>query len=1401
MLRYALAFLMVVLFKYGECSEKPTSAIRYSSGQSQSEPRRDSYRAVLSLEVAGDEHAEWGRKKEAEESYRKALEALGPQQLRRNQFKRADLMLKLARATNGTEEKQDLVRQAHAINTQYPNLRRAQIASTSLDLMKFAVAEFHTEEFLKYSEKVEAIYRKVPPSEVTPDMLVGRMIQLWHEGRAASDGPDEIIAIIARVLNQEPSKETLIGFCDAAGMIRDLAGSNLPKIAELLERCKNLMEISLPANHPEIAAHAMQLASIYLTAGQTERADQMLLEIESREEHIPLRINLPSLSINSSEAGAESAGNPAGLINAYLSAATMAYLPYAFPYRAHSTRALGDIYYQQVVSLLSNEKVPFDADLAYGLGTLAKNLDSLGLREQARILMEHSINIRYRETVPNLAWIASDMVQLGSTYVALEEFEKAESVLLATVDLAEADGATNYPWVAQAYVSLADIYNFLDDREKLSQLVFHFNQYIDRTTPEFKHATDDPRAIRAQLFERMNDLDAASQNIEMLLNELREDNSQSTALGVLHYRLGRIRESQGEDDHAIEHFEKAAKILEKDTGVAYRLSQIYRKRERHTDALRVIERVWADFLSSADPNKTDFLLEAAHVFALNNQTARSELFVHEAIDSARKLPSGGVLQRKAMREIGYYYCSLSRFEEGIAILEHLVANKIEGIYENRRKFDETIHALHILGRCYAATANHARAISAFRLAAEAMHSSDFPSSLWEGLLLSAMAREMFFSKDYISAVETFQRALHLWATNTLDPNTLAPTYFYLKLVLAALGRHDEAQAVEHAATDNLKKTDLKNSRYQVMTQLMNAEIGRFKVGGNYELLDTYLRTSAKLANELRRSETPSRSELAKLAGLHLQQGWNIYQSQKSAEILSAGFVIGQSLLRSISADALSQSIAENAAPSSLHRMFLRGLHKEKAKHRENREQFVHSWATPKTEQAFRLAAHASWMSSQSAPDSDLESRIGTSYPELSEIIDTSPVDIKNLQLLLKPGQALFFILPSEGATHLWIVRQERAEWLMLPIDSKRISELVKRIKASLDPTFLMSREYDYRAAHELYSLIFQPAEQFLAGVSEVISVADGILATIPLGILMEEVPQDSGVPAIEAYKSMRWLIRKYSFSSLPSISSLRLLRTFENRRASSTPFSFFGVGNPVLQAAPLERQEYGLKNDPAIRGIGTIENAQKIGNAIVTLADLPELPDTEDELRAIAATLREGEQNLLLGKEATESNLKRQKLDRYSVIAFATHGVVSNEVNGITEPGLVLTQPASRSFDDDGYLSAREITELKLNADWVILSGCNTAAPSGGSSEPMSGLAKAFFVAGARSLLVSNWSVVSNAAKSLISDTIRTYMDTPAIGKAAALRDATLKMIDDARIPEYAHPAVWGPFVLVGVGR
>ena len=206
------------------------------------------------------------------------------------------------------------------------------------------------------------------------------------------------------------------------------------------------------------------------------------------------------------------------------------------------------------------------------------------------------------------------------------------------------------------------------------------------------------------------------------------------------------------------------------------------------------------------------------------------------------------------------------------------------------------------------------------------------------------------------------------------------------------------------------------------------------------------------------------------------------------------------------------------------------------------------------------------------------------------------------------------------------------------------------------------------------------------------------------------------------------------------------------------------------------------------------------------------LPETAEELCRIGERLGVPAAEILPGTAATETAVKqlseRGMLIQHRVVHFATHGALARQLGKtFAEPGLLLTPPAKDTVDpaalerDDGYLSASEIATLKLNADWVILSACSTAGGqrAGEDAEALSGLARAFFYAGARALLVSHWAVHTEASVKLTTGAFSALTADRAIGRAEALRRAMKDLIASGR-PEEAHPEYWAPFVVVGDG-
>jgi CHAT domain-containing protein len=314
-------------------------------------------------------------------------------------------------------------------------------------------------------------------------------------------------------------------------------------------------------------------------------------------------------------------------------------------------------------------------------------------------------------------------------------------------------------------------------------------------------------------------------------------------------------------------------------------------------------------------------------------------------------------------------------------------------------------------------------------------------------------------------------------------------------------------------------------------------------------------------------------------------------------------------------------------------------------------------------------------------------------------------------------------------------------------------------------------------------------------------------------------PPDPRRTGAGALRAARWLIRDHAISVLPAVSSLRALREFDRRTTSAPQLPFFGIGDPVLDRyRPIEcpakppvlaqlDDQRGAKRSAAAPGM-TVASLQRAGPAVggAQLADLRAvlalgaLGDTRCELEWLARIAGADREHLRLGSVATETEVKRLSvagvLARYRTLAFATHGLRAGDLG--LYPAIALTPPREASIDDDGLLTTPEIAALQLNADLVILSACDTAAGDAGDASAYAGLARAFFYAGARSLLVTQWPVWSEGTAAFMQLVADARVRNPAIRQAEALRQAMLTFLDPKLPDRLAHPAYWAPFVLVG---
>lgn len=425
------------------------------------------------------------------------------------------------------------------------------------------------------------------------------------------------------------------------------------------------------------------------------------------------------------------------------------------------------------------------------------------------------------------------------------------------------------------------------------------------------------------------------------------------------------------------------------------------------------------------------------------------------------------------------------------------------------------------------------------------------------------------------------------------------------------------------------------------------------------------------------------------------------------------------------------------------------------------------------------------------------------FPRYKELAAQQTVTFQQLNRgggVLGHDEAILHLLQADDALYAMLISSRGEQIIRAPLTRAQVGALVSSVRASVDLTRAATvtelPDFDLAAAHALYLAIFPSFKAALRPIKTLFVVADGPLAALPFALLVEQVAKPGG-SRFDQVRRSRFLAERYVLANLPSAATL-----VASRRFAPAP-------TPLKQALAMA--------DPAFNGSSPVRSLSDFASlrgglgvqfTAAAVCKLQRLPDTRREATALANRFGAENTTVKLGSEASEATLGQlqssEKLAAFDVLLFATHGLVSGTLNGIDEPALALSpRPDCRAASpaEDGLLTASEISDLKLNAQWVILTGCNTAAAGGKySPAPLSGLARAFLFSGARRLLVSNWNIDSRSAADLVTDLLSARNAGRDPGSALMHAMQSLRS-SKGDLAYRSHPAFWAPFVLVGDSR
>lgn len=458
----------------------------------------------------------------------------------------------------------------------------------------------------------------------------------------------------------------------------------------------------------------------------------------------------------------------------------------------------------------------------------------------------------------------------------------------------------------------------------------------------------------------------------------------------------------------------------------------------------------------------------------------------------------------------------------------------------------------------------------------------------------------------------------------------------------------------------------------------------------------------------------------------------------------------------------------------------------------------------------------------------IEAKIARDFPQYFDMTRPKALDIAAVQKLLNPDEAMIVILVSDDASYTWAVTREGSTWsrseamkqealaakvnllrASMEVDGARGSGRQPPPRAGVEAAAPQGKAFDRKLAYEIYKELIAPVEGVLKGKQVLLTNVSGPLTSLPLALLLTEAPQGSDTdPA--AVATSPWLIDKYALAELPSVSALRSLRCLLiEKPVDAHPGCDTKSGSASyaqVRGGGVELAAYGA---PTLAGAYTPETGRSVTPGLAgqmykgKLADpeklraLAYLPQAKAELENLQKSF--GTQStVVIGDAATEAAVKASKaLSVARFVVFSTHGLLATEVGDNAEPGLVFTPPKQASELDDGLLTASEVSQLKIPADLVVLSACNTAAGDGKSADGLSGLAKSFLFAGARSLLVSHWAVSDAATSLLMQQTFGNIQKGDVAGRARALQ-AAMKTVRSEGTGQFVSPKYWAAFTLVG---
>ncbi|MDE2239631.1 MAG: CHAT domain-containing protein, partial [Rhodospirillales bacterium] len=347
--------------------------------------------------------------------------------------------------------------------------------------------------------------------------------------------------------------------------------------------------------------------------------------------------------------------------------------------------------------------------------------------------------------------------------------------------------------------------------------------------------------------------------------------------------------------------------------------------------------------------------------------------------------------------------------------------------------------------------------------------------------------------------------------------------------------------------------------------------------------------------------------------------------------------------------------------------------------------------------------------------------------------------------LLKPDEAFLGITTTPNDSWMFFMHNGKVTVARSTVNEAGMAKLVKAVRASIEPGTNGLPAFDMSDAAKIYAATLGPFAAEMSQVHSLVVAPSGALLALPFSLL------PTGPASADDLAAAPWLIRETTLAYVPAAANFVSLRRAQGTSAAKQPWFGFGDFQPVSLAQAQETY-----------------NPATCPESAAEFAGLPQLPYAKLELQAAAAVFGAGPQDELLGSGFTVPDVQKADLRNFQILHFATHALLPTDLPCQPEPAIVTSAPAGAKSANNALLTTSDVTGLKLDANLVVLSACNTGGGEAGG-EALSGLARSFFYAGARAMMVTQWSVNDAAPVAELQPGHQTVHDPHDLGNSEAL--------------------------------